>query len=116
MSFLKRKKAESPPPPPTPMVEEVTGQQYALKLAYMARSSDGLRMANDPAVVRVLPQIVEPLSDTPIENIEPLPLEYSDAAPAVERFNEMQQWVLARRDLGPIARLALYVLELTAAP
>ena len=115
MTFLKRKKAESPPPPPTPMVEEVTGQQYALKLAYMARSSDGLRMGTDPAVFKMLPQIVEPLSDTPIEIIEPLPLEYSDATPAVERFNEMQQWVLARRDLGPIARHALYVLEMTDA-
>jgi len=33
----------------------------------------------------------------------------------MERFNEMQQWVLARRDLGPIGRHALYVLELTDA-
>jgi len=116
MSFLKRKKAEPPPPPPpTPIVEEITGQQYALKLAYMARSSDGLRMTNDPAVLNVLPQIVGPLSETPIEIIGPLPLEYSDATPAVERFNEMQQWVLARRDLGPIARHALYVLEMTDA-
>jgi hypothetical protein len=116
MSFLKRKRSEPPPPPPpTPIVEEVTGQQYALKLAYMARSSDGLRLTNDPAVTGVLPQIVEPLSNTPIEIIEPLPLEYSDATPAVERFNEMQQWVLARRDVGPIARHALYVLEMTDA-
>jgi hypothetical protein len=116
MSFLKRKRSEPPPPPPpTPIVEEVTGQQYALKLAYMARSSDGLRLTNDPAVTRILPQIVEPLSNTPIEIIEPLPLEYSDATPAVERFNEMQQWVLARRDVGPIARHALYVLEMTDA-
>ena len=51
MSFLKRKKSEPPPPPPpTPIVEEITGQQYALKLAYMARSSDGLRLTNDPSV------------------------------------------------------------------
>ena len=47
--------------------------------------------------------------------IEPLPLEYSEAAPAIERFNEMQQWVLARRELGPIGRHGLYVLELTDA-
>lgn len=97
------------------MVEEVTGQQYALKLAYLARSSDGLRMANDREVLVMLPEIVGPLSETPIEIIEPLPLEYSDAAPTHERFNEMQQWVLARRDLGPIARHALYVLEVTDA-
>src|SRR4029077_4111217 len=117
MSFLKRKKsAESPPPPPpTPIVEEISGQQYALKLAYMARSSDGLRLTNDPGVMGLLPQVVEPLSNTPIEIVEPLPLEFSDATPAVERFNEMQQWVLARRDVGPIARHALYVLEMTDA-
>jgi len=95
------------------MVEEVTAQQYQLKLAFMGRSSDGLRMPADPTVVHALPHIVEPLSSTPVEVLAPLPLEYSDAAPAIERFNEMQQWVLARRDVSPIGRHALYVLELT---
>ena len=33
----------------------------------------------------------------------------------MERFNEMQQWVLARREIGPIGRHALYVLESTDA-
>jgi hypothetical protein len=116
MSFLRRKKSEpAPPPPPKPVVEEVAGQQYILKLAFMGRSSDGLRLAADPAVLGALPRIVEPLSQTTVELIPPLPLEYSDATPAMERFNEMQQWVLARRDLGPIGRHALYVLELTDA-
>jgi predicted RNA-binding Zn-ribbon protein involved in translation (DUF1610 family) len=116
MSFLRRKKSEPPPPPPpTPIMEEIVGQQYALKLSFMGRSSDGLRMPADPNVMALLPRVVEPLSQTSIEVIPPLPLEFSDAAPALERFNEMQQWVLARRDLGPIARHALYVLELTDA-
>jgi hypothetical protein len=115
MSLFRRKKQDEPPPPPppTPMIEEVSAQQYQLKLAYMGRSSDGLRMSADPAVVRALPEIVEPLSTTRVEVIAPLPLEYSDATPAMERFNEMQQWVLARRDVSPIGRHALYVLELT---
>lgn len=116
MSFLRRKKASSePPPPPRPAVEEVVGQQYSLKLAYMGRSSDGLRVTADPAALATLPRIVEPLSETPVEVIPPLPLEYSDATPAMERFNEMQQWVLARRDVSPIGRHGLYVLELTDA-
>jgi hypothetical protein len=116
MSFLRRKKAEAPPPPPpTPVIEEVTGQQYVLKLTLMGRSSDGLRLPADPNVMQALPRIVEPLAKTRVEVISPLPLEYSDATPAMERFNEMQQWVLARRDLGPIARHALYILELTDA-
>jgi hypothetical protein len=52
---------------------------------------------------------------THVETIEPLPMEYSEAAPAIERFNEVQQWVLARRAVGPIGRHGLYVLELTDA-
>jgi hypothetical protein len=117
MSFLRRnRKEEAPPPPPSgPMQEDVSAQQYALKLNYLAKSSDGLRMQADPAVRGMLPGIVEPLATTAVETIEPLPLEYSDAAPSVERFNEMQQWVLARRELGPIGRHGLYVLESTDA-
>lgn len=117
MSFLRRNKSKeaAPPPPPTALQEEVTAQEYLVRLAFVARSSDGLRLPADPMVMAAIPQIVEPLSETPIEIIEPLPLEYSDAAPNMERVNEMQQWVLARRDLGPIGRHGLYVLEMTDA-
>ncbi len=115
MSFLKRRKKDEATPPPPPVQEDVSAQQYALKLNFVARSSDGLRLRADPAVLAKLPSIVEPLSEGAPEVIEPLPLEYSDAAPTLERFNEMQQWVLARRDLGPIGRHGLYVLELTDA-
>ena len=117
MSFLRRnRKVETPPPPPSsPVQEEVAAQQYALKLNYLARSSDGLRMQPDPAVRAMMPSIVEPLAKGRVETIEPLPLEFSDAAPTMERFNEMQQWVLARRELGPIGRHALFVLESTDA-
>jgi hypothetical protein len=116
MSFLRRKKQDPPPPaPPQPVHEDVSAQQYSLKLAFLARSSDGLRMQADPSVRQVMPGIIEPLASTPVEVIEPLPLEYTDAAPNMERFNEMQQWVLARRDVSPIGRHALYVLESTDA-
>ncbi len=116
MSFLRRKtRDEPPPPPPTPVQEEVTAQQYSLKLTFMARSSDGLRMQSDPAVRGMLPGVLEPLAKSPVELIEPLPHEFSDAAPTIERFTEMQQWVLARRELGPIARHGLYILESTDA-
>ena len=116
MSFLRRKKTEAePPPPPTPVVEEVTAQEYSLRLSFVARSSDGLRLRADQSVAGAVPGIVEPISQTPVEVIAPLPLEYSDAAPSIERFNEMQQWVLARREVSPIGRHALYVLELTDA-
>ncbi|HEX2843726.1 MAG TPA: hypothetical protein VHP64_00615, partial [Candidatus Limnocylindria bacterium] len=116
MSFLRRKKQDAtPPPPPTAMQEEVTAQEYLLRLAFVARSSDGLRLPADPSIAAAIPRIVEPLSQTPVEVIGPLPLEYSDASPAIERFTEVQQWVLARRDVGPIGRHGLYVLEMTDA-
>jgi hypothetical protein len=117
MSFLRRKKQDdaAPPPPPTPVQEEVTAQEYGLRISLVARSSDGLRLPADPNVGAAVPGILEPLSQTPVEVIGPLPLEYSDASPALERFNEVQQWVLARRDVGPIGRHGLYVLEMTDA-
>jgi hypothetical protein len=116
MSFLRRKKTEdTPPPPPTPMQEEVIAQEYQLRIALVARSSDGLRLPADPQVAASLATIVEPLSQTKVETISPLPLDYSDASPAIERFNEVQQWVLARRDVTPIGRHGLYVLEMTDA-
>lgn len=116
MSFLRRKKPDAPPPPPpTPVQEEVTAQEYGLRISLVARSSDGLRLQASPQSASAIPSIVEPLSQTPIEVIEPLPLEYADASPAIERFNEVQQWVLARRDVSPIGRHGLYVLEMTDA-
>ena len=116
MSFLRRnRKGPEAPPPPVAVQEEVTAQSYSLKLSFIAKSSDGLRLMGDPNATGALPSIVEPLSQTPIEVIEPLPVEYAEAAPALERFNEMQQWVLARREVGPIGRHGLYVLELTDA-
>jgi hypothetical protein len=117
MSFLRRKKQEeaAPPPPPSPAFEEVAAQEYLLRLSFVARSSDGLRLQADPGVAAAIPAIVEPLSQTTVETIDPLPLEYSDASPAIERFNEVQQWVLARREVTPIGRHGLYVLELTDA-
>lgn len=117
MSFLRRKKQEQvpPPPPPTPVQEEVVAQEYQLRIALVARSSDGLRLPADPRVAASLAAIVEPLSQTKVETVPPLPLEYSDASPAIERFNEVQQWVLARREVSPIGRHGLYVLEMTDA-
>lgn len=117
MSFLRRKKSEPtpPPPPPTPVQEEVTAQEYAVRIAFLARSSDGLRLPADPRIAASMASIVEPLSQSKVEVIPPLPLEYADASPAIERFNEIQQWVLARRDVSAIGRHGLYVLEMTDA-
>lgn len=115
MSFLRRKKQQAVPPPPTPVLEEVAAQQYAVKLNYLARSSDGMRLQADPSSRAILPSVVEPLAKSPVEVLEPLRHEYADAAPNPERLHEMQQWIVARGAVGPIGRHALLVLESTDA-
>jgi hypothetical protein len=114
MSFLRRRKKEEPPPP-APVQEEVAAEQYSLRLYLTGRSSDGLRLQAGANAAAALSEIVGPMATTAVEIIEPLPLDYSDASPSVERFSEVQQWVLARRSVSPIGRHGLYVLELVEA-
>jgi len=116
MSFLRRRNKEvPPPPPPTPFIEEITAQEYSLKLAYLARSSDGLRLPADPRMKAMLPSVVEPLAEGPVEVLEPVSHELAEAAPTIERLPELQQWIEARSTVSPIALHALYVLESTDA-
>jgi hypothetical protein len=116
MSFLRRRKQEvEPPPPPTPYIEEITAQEYSLKLAFLARSSDGLRLPADPRMKTMLPSVVEPLAVGPVEVVEPVSHELAEAAPTIERLHELQQWIQARSTVSPIALHALYVLESTDA-
>ncbi|MDQ2853626.1 MAG: hypothetical protein M3R32_02065 [Chloroflexota bacterium] len=117
MSFLRRNrnKDDAPPSPPTPMHEEITAQQFSLKLTFMARSSDGLRMPADPQMQAMLPSVVEPLAIGPVEVLEPVSPELANAAPTIERLPQLQQWIAARSTVSPTALHALYVLESTDA-
>jgi hypothetical protein len=116
MSFLfRRNKEAAPPPPPTPFVEEITAQEYSLKLAFLARSSDGLRLPADPQMKAMLPGVVEPLAMGPVEVLEPVSHELAEAAPNIERLSELQQWIAARSSVSPIGLHTLYVLESTDA-
>jgi hypothetical protein len=118
MSFLRRgrnKEEPSPPPPSTPVQEEVSAQQFSLKLAFLARSSDGLRLPADPRMQSMLPGIVEPLAISPVEVLEPVSHELADAAPNIERLPELQHWIAVRSTASPISHHTLYVLESTDA-
>ena len=111
ISFLRRKKQE-PEPPPAPAVDDVEAREYSERVTLMGRSSDALRLRPGPASAAALPSILESIAPGRVEIIEPLPLDLANASPAMERFNELQQWVVARRDVGPIGRHGLWVLEL----
>ena len=113
ISFLRRRKQDpEPAEPPAPPVEDVEAREYSLRLTLMGRSSDSLRLPAGPATAAALPSIVESLVDARVEIIEPLPLDLANASPAMDRFTELQQWVVARRDVGPVGRHGLWVLEL----
>lgn len=114
MSFLRRRKqAAAPPPPAGPVQEAVTAHQFILKLTYQGRSSDGLRVRAGGDAAALMAHVIDPLALSPVEIIEPLPIEFGGASPAVERGDELEQWVQARRGISPIGRHALAVLELT---
>jgi hypothetical protein len=97
------------------VIEEITAQEYNLKLAFLARSSDGLRLPADPRMKAMLSSVVEPLAIGPVEVLEPVSHELADAAPTIERLHELQQWIAARSTVSPVALHALYVLESTDA-
>ena len=117
MGFLRRGKRDSASaePLPGPAFTPVGGRQYALALAYLARSGDTVRLTPGPDVLRSLPRIVEPLTLEGVEVVSPLPLELASAAPAIERLSELEQWIVARRQASPVTRHALFVLEQTEA-
>jgi len=102
-------------PAPTPAFAQVAGRQYSVALAYLARSSDAIRLAPGPDSQKSLPRIVEPLTIDGVEVVSPLPIEFASAAPAIERLADLEQWILARRQASPVTRHALFVLEQTEA-
>jgi len=116
VGFLRRRKPEpEPDSQPMPAFAAVGGRQYAVALAYLARSGDTIRLTPGPEVIQSLPRIVEPLTLDGIEVVSPLPLELASAAPVIERLSDLEQWIVARRQASPVTRHALFVLEQTEA-
>lgn len=119
LDFLKRKGGpEAAPKPSTPptnskslMPEEVVAQDHQLKLYYAGKSSEGVRLKAGPAAVAELPMMLVGLAHAEIEVVEPLPIEFSQAAPNIETPSEAMQWLNAHHVHSPITRHALVVLE-----
>lgn len=93
------------------MPEEVVAQEYQLKLYYAGKSSEGVRMKASPNALSELPSMLVGLATTEVEVVEPLPIEFSQATPAISRPSEAMQWLNAHHVHAPITRHALVVLE-----
>ena len=114
LDFLKRRgsdDASHQAPKAQAIPEELSAQEYALKLTYAAKASEGVRIREAPQTIGELPSMVADVATTPIEVIPPRPLEYGDAAPVMQRPHEAAAWLNAHAELTPIARHALVVLE-----
>jgi len=109
VSLFRKKKPVEATPEPEP--EVVDAQDFSVRVAYGAKSSEGLHMPPGPGVLQSLPGILAGVSLTPIEVVQPRTVDFAQAAPNLERPSEAFQWVSANSELGPVARHAVMVLE-----
>jgi hypothetical protein len=110
LEFLRRGKNQ-PTRTAAPEPEEIEAEDYSLRINYGAKSSDGVRMKPHPGAADELPKMLIGLVEGPVETVEPLPVEFGDASPVIERPNEAMQWLNAHHDLSPVTLHALLVLE-----
>ncbi len=113
LDFLKRsgRKPEPASTAPRLLPDEIEAEEHELKLTYRAKSSQGVRMTAGPRALEELPNMLAGLAQTPVEVIEPLALDLSDAAPTIIKPAQALQWINANHDRSPVARHALVVLE-----
>jgi hypothetical protein len=115
LEFLKRKSgdgsADAQAAAPAPIPEEVSAQDYILKLYYAGKSSEGVRFKAGPRAMDELPGMLAGLAQGEIEVVDPLPIEFSQATPTIVRPSEAMQWLNAHHVHSPITRHALVVLE-----
>jgi hypothetical protein len=109
-------KANKAPEPETPRsVGEVKGEEFALKLSYVAKSSESVRLQNTPGVPARLARMLQGCSQGEPELIEPYPVELNAASPFITKMPGAPEWLTYHRKRSPIARHALVVLEGTDA-
>lgn len=112
LEFLKRRdKQPARAAAPVAEPEAIEAEDYQLRLHYLAKASEGVRLKAGPQAMRELPGMLVGLTENEIEVIEPLAIEFQEAAPSIQRPSEALQWLNAHHDHSPIARHALLVLE-----
>lgn len=109
---LFRKTRKGPPQPYTPPVlEEISAQDFSLKLSYSAKSSESVRVRTGPAGVAWLMRMLDGYVQTEPELVEPYPVEFGQAAPFIARMPAAAEWLTYHRKRLPVTRHALVVLE-----
>jgi hypothetical protein len=119
LEFLRRKGGGAPAPKgPVPepaaanaVPEEAVAEEHQLRLTYGAKTSNGVRLQGGPQVLGALPRMLDGVSKTPVEVVEPRETTLGSATPNIIRTAEAAEWLRAHGENNPITRHALYVLE-----
>jgi hypothetical protein len=109
----RRKKAPVRAAPPRVNVppDQLELEDQQIRLQYRALSSHGVRMPADHDIPVRLPSLLEGFAQAEVELIEPLPLEFQDAAPSILRPESALHWINVHHRRSPLARHALLILE-----
>jgi hypothetical protein len=100
-----RDQASSSPPP-----AEVSSHEFALKLSYSAKSSEGIRLKTGPGLTERLHSMLAGYVQGETELVEPLPVELGQASPFIAQLPGSAQWLQYNHKRSPITRHALVVL------
>ncbi len=111
--FLRRRRPKPRAAPPRPALapDQLELEDQSLRLQYKVLSSHGVRMPADHDVPVRLPSLLEGYAQSEVELIEPLPLEFQDAAPSILRPEAALHWINVHHRRSPVSRHALLILE-----
>jgi ribosomal protein L37E len=105
----KRRRPAANPPRLAIPPDQMEFEEQSLRLQYHAISSHGVRMPGTQAPT-LLPHLLEGFA-TQVELIEPLDVEFQDAAPQIMRPQVALAWINAHHGRSGTGRHALYILE-----
>jgi hypothetical protein len=108
--FRKTRKGPAQPYTP-PVLEEISAQDFSLKLSYSAKSSESVRVRTGPEGVAWLMRMLDGCVQAEPELVEPYPVEFGQAAPFIARMPAAAEWLAYHRKRLPVTRHALVVLE-----
>ncbi len=109
--FWKTRKGPAQPNTPPPVLEEISAQDFSLKLSYSAKSSESVRVRTGPGAVARLARMLDGYVQTETELVEPYPVEFGQAAPFIARMPAAAEWLTYHRKRLPVTRHGLMVLE-----
>ncbi len=102
------------PVAPSP-VGEAKGEEFSLKLSYVAKCSESVRLKNTTGAAARLARMLDGYAQGEPELVEPYPVELNTASPFIVKMPGAPEWLTYHRKRSPIARHALVVLEGTDA-